>query len=215
MRKTLALLCLSLATCLTIPASTLTYDFSLPTGDLGTSSHTYTSNGISIPAYGFSSSSPLSIGIGVNLFGKTEGAHETGLGLVNDRSGNHEIVPGSYIQLDLSALTHATSLGIQVLSVQQGEGYNLYLSNMKGVAGATYQTGLSSESAYTVPVADIQTNHFLSVSASSGNVLLGSATAATQTPEPTTMFSMGTGLLGVVFFIRRRRSLPSLALEVK
>lgn len=215
MRNTIVLLGLSLATCLTLPASTLIYNFSSPSGNLGSSDHTYTSNGLSIPAYGFSSSSPLSLGTGVNLFGKTDGAHETGLGLVNDLSGDHEIVPGSYIQLDLSGLTHATGFGIQVLSVQQGEGYNLYLSNAKGVAGATYQTGISSESAYTVPVADIQITPFLSISASSGNVLLGSATATTQAPEPTTMFSMGMGLLAVAFFIRRKQSMRSLAVAAK
>jgi len=161
------------------------------------------------------SASPLSTGTGVNLFGKTDGAHETGLGLVNDRSGDHEIVPGSYIQLDLSALTRATSFAIQVLSVQQGEGYNLYLSNTKGVAGATYQTGLSSESAYSVPVADIQTDRFLSIGASSGNVLLGSATVATQAPEPAGMFSMGTGLLAMAFFIRSRQSARLIRMDSK
>jgi hypothetical protein len=56
--------------------------FSSPTGDWGSTTHTFTIHGISITATAFN---------GGNLFAKNSDPDETGMGLAGDPSGDHEI----------------------------------------------------------------------------------------------------------------------------
>src|SRR5271167_1999699 len=65
--------------------------------DLGPT-HTYTSSPVLAPpenivASGWSGTTS------VHLYGKNAGTGEQGLGLVNDTTGDHEITPGSFVQL--------------------------------------------------------------------------------------------------------------------
>src|SRR6266550_3367885 len=75
-------------------ANAITWNFSTPPGADGTS-QVYAStppSGVTLTAAGFSSPAQLAIGTpNVNLFGKNLGADESGLGLVNDPSGENEI----------------------------------------------------------------------------------------------------------------------------
>ena len=74
--------------------------FSSPMGDLGSATFTYTLDAVPIVATGFN---------GGDLFGKSAGLNEQGVGLAGDPSGQHEIfasvggAPQSFIQLDLGA----------------------------------------------------------------------------------------------------------------
>jgi hypothetical protein len=112
------------AEAITIAACTCTYDFSSPSGVLGTT-HTYTMPGpggpVPIIADGFSGVTRTYTTVGgpggipatmtgagfaddgsatpVNLFGKNGGAGENGLGLTNDPTGQNEISGTSFIRI--------------------------------------------------------------------------------------------------------------------
>ena len=104
-------------------AGTVTFDLSMPSGVLGTS-QTYTAGPFTITAYGFDSS-----GNPTDLYGKDLGGDESGLGLNNDPSGQHEICCGNYIQLDLSSLVNNPGLAITISSVQSGETCDIWGSD--------------------------------------------------------------------------------------
>src|SRR5271167_2711036 len=89
-------------------AGTVTFDLSMPNGPLG-SSQMYTAGPFTITAFGFDGS-----GNPTDLYGKNLGMDETGLGLVNDPSGQHEISGMNYIQLDLTSLLHNPGLAITI-----------------------------------------------------------------------------------------------------
>ena len=98
-KPSLTLLCAALCcgTAAIVHASTITIIFDNPTGTL-TPSQSYSSGGVTLTAYGFDSSGPS------NLYGKANGGDENGIGLANDPHGDHEIVKGSFVQLDISEL---------------------------------------------------------------------------------------------------------------
>lgn len=106
---------------------------------VGASSHTYTSGGFSITAYGFDNHS--GIGTAHDLFYKNVpeigGATETGLGLTNTL--NNELQVGlHFIQFDFTAALAAGMFNgqISVGSVQPGEMFAFYGSNTLGTLGA-------------------------------------------------------------------------------
>src|SRR6185437_12639236 len=122
-------------------AATVIWDFMPATsGVLGTTA-TYGSSPVLSPpenivASGFGPSGP------VNLFGKNDGPGEGGLGRNNDSSGEHEITPGSFIQLSLSQLTlpplTSTHVSFEASSTQNIEGWRVYGTNTAGtLSGAT------------------------------------------------------------------------------
>jgi hypothetical protein len=105
---------------------------------VGGSSHTYTSSGFSITAYGFDNHS--GIGTSHDLFYKNAamngGATETGLGLVS--TPNNELQTGlQFIQFDFtSALAAGMFNGqLSVGSIQQGESFAIFGSNTLGTLG--------------------------------------------------------------------------------
>jgi hypothetical protein len=105
---------------------------------VGSSSHTYTSSGFSVTAYGFDNNG--GIGSPHELFYKNQnnidGAVEFGLGLTNTKS--NELQPGlHFIQFDFTAALAAGMLNgqISVGSVQQGETFAFYGSNALGTLG--------------------------------------------------------------------------------
>src|SRR5260370_20634841 len=78
--------------------------FNNPSGDLTSTTHTYTLDGINVVATGFN---------GGDLFGKNKGGDENGLGLARDPSGDDEIFfkstgPQDFIQLDVLNLINAS-----------------------------------------------------------------------------------------------------------
>src|SRR5436190_9501768 len=105
---------------------------------VGGSSHTFTSSGFSITAYGFDNHS--GIGTAHDLFYKNVpeigGATETGLGLVN--TSNNELQAGlHFIQFDFtSALAAGMFNGqLSVGSIQANESFTIFGSNTLGTLG--------------------------------------------------------------------------------
>jgi hypothetical protein len=113
-----------------------------PTGanaPAGGSSHTYTSSGFSITAYGFDNHS--GVGTAHDLFFKNVsaigGATETGLGLTN--TPNNELQTSlHFIQFDFtSALAAGMFNGqLSVGSIQTGESFAIFGSNALGTLGS-------------------------------------------------------------------------------
>lgn len=134
--------------------TTYTWNFATSTrnGDVGFASSIYLDNSgaVQLPVHGYTTTNDSTqrngdgswqIG-GVfdsNLFGKftsTITDPESGLGFTSSGSDT-EIVPKSFIQLDLSGLkaAHLTNPTVTVSSIQQNEGYQLWGSNTAGVPG--------------------------------------------------------------------------------
>jgi hypothetical protein len=106
---------------------------------VGSSSHTYTSSGFSITAYGFDNNA--GIGTAHDLFYKFEqdigGATESGLGLTN--TPHNELQPGlHFIQFDFTAALAAGMMNgeLSVASIQPGESFSIFGSNTLGTLGS-------------------------------------------------------------------------------
>ena len=193
--------------CLLTPASAvdLSYSFDSPTGNLG-NTHIYTNNGVSITAYGFNKSPSHTL----DLYGKNDGGNENGLGLNIDP--DHEISITNFVQLDMSQVwaTNPTSLTMSIGSVQQGEGWSLYTSNVLGSLGTLLFSG-TTDAPNTFPVFPIPNGfQYLSVTASHNNVLLSTLdTKGVSVPEPTTMLILGSSLAMAAMRRRQKKALES------
>ncbi|MFL6590627.1 MAG: hypothetical protein ACJ8M4_10695 [Chthoniobacterales bacterium] len=183
---------------------------------VGSSSHTYTSSGFSITAYGFDNHA--GIGTAHDLFFKNEnligGAVESGLGLTN--TPHNEIQAGlNFIQFDFTAALAAGMMNgqISVGSIQPGESFSLYGSNTLGTlgiqVGAVY--GSSSDNQF-VPIPGFGTFLYYSVVAISEDVLPVAIQAdLPAVPEMSAILPI-TALLALVFAVeirRRRRSVEA------
>jgi hypothetical protein len=192
--------------------------FSSPLGDLGSVMHTYTLDGVGIAATGFN---------GGNLFGKSGGPNEEGVGLAADPSGQHEIfaavggAPQSYIQLDLGALIAAgfTNIMFEIGSTQGVEFWQVTACATAGTPGAgpcaangSTLTGVA-QTFQAAPSNLSATDHFLDISANNGNVLLEqiAATPPSTTPEPSSLGLLLAGILGLagMSFVRRNRTVQA------
>jgi hypothetical protein len=142
---------------------------------VGSSSHTYTSSGFSITAYGFDNNG--GIGTAHELFYKNQmeidGAVEFGLGLTNTQS-NELQVGLHFIQFDFTAMLAAGMLNgqISVGSVQAGEAFAIYGSNALGTLGT--QVGGTFGSAFDnqfVSIPGFGQFHYYSIVAAADDVL--------------------------------------------
>jgi len=189
-------------------------------GPIGSSSFTFTSQGANITARGYTN-------VGgqyqaAELFFKNRppdgGAMEVGLGLANSPHNelNAGTPPPNFIQLDLrSILSQGFTNGmIAVSSLQNGEGFQLFGSNMMGVLGTAIGgpfTGLAFDNQF-VAIPSFGTFQFISVVAATGNVL-PSRFMATPIPEMATLMPI-IGLLvavGATSLLRRRRAAQNAA----
>jgi hypothetical protein len=146
-------------------------------GAVGSSTNSYTVSGNTIIARGYDNNN--GIGSAHELFFKSAGGDEIGLGLVNtlhnelqvDQSGN----PLQFIQLDLtSILAKGFANGkIEVGSVQSGELFNLYGSNTLGSLGIKLNSSVydSSKDNVFVSVPNFGAYKFISVAAAGADVL--------------------------------------------
>ena len=164
-------------------AALVTWDFN--PGNLhqpvGATSHTFTSSGFSITAYGFDRVSGPDTPH--ELFFKNQpdfgGAGERGLGLVGTPSNELNINPNGsiphYIQFDLSSIIGLgfTDGQIAVTSLQQGESYRIYGSDTLGQLGTQLGgtfSGLAFDEVF-VNLPNFGEYDFISIAAATGRVL--------------------------------------------
>ena len=142
---------------------------------VGSSSRTYTSSGFSITAYGFDNDG--GIGTAHDLFYKNipdiNGATETGLGLTNTLS--NELQTGlHFIQFDFTSALAAGMMNgqLSVGSIQQGESFAIFGSNVLGTLG-TQVSGIfgSAFDDQFVSIAGFGQFNYYSVAAMSDDVL--------------------------------------------
>ena len=191
-----------------------------PTGDIGSSSHTYSSGGYSVTATGYSAFNfSTNSGTATDLYGKNATGDENGVGLVGDPSGDHEIwwagsnataVPAILVNVS-SDLGLASAGQFYMGSTTSGEqwivaGYNgsswsqLLLGNSDGTW--TNLPGWGTYSQYAFISNGTQTTD----GRTSGNVLLGGFSFTASVPEPGTwaMMLLGFGAIGLAMRGRRR-----------
>ena len=188
-------------------ATTFTWNFNVPGGAIA-SPHSYLdlSSSYTLTAYGYTTqfSSPTAASIGDlwfagavtsnDLYGKTSSPDETGLGL-NGPTPDHEIDAHSFVQLDLSDLisNNFTGLILIVSSIQAGEGFYLWGSNMLGVPGVLLYQGRNPQTGgdvQSIPVPQFGQYTYIAVSGTpivpphtSSDVLIRNGLTAEQ-PEP-------------------------------
>jgi hypothetical protein len=212
MRQLLLVLAVGAALACVSPASadTLNYDFSNPTGTLGTS-QTYTVDGVTVTARGYSGiSSPSSVGTPTNLFGKADGGDENGVGIA--AATNHEIQNPYFIQLDLTNVfskLQVTSEQLSMGSVQSGapffETYDIYGSNTLGVPGTKLiSAGTLDETLFDIP--NFGSYTYITAGTSNPDVLVsGLSIVGTVVPEPGSLALAVFGLGSLAAWLRKSR----------
>lgn len=189
-----------------VPAFADSWNFSTPTGGLGTSQvYSALPSGLTITAYGY-----LSNGVLGQLYG-TNSATDMGLGL-KAADADHEITGAAFIDLDVSALFGKTTSNMITFSSTSStttgaDSWEVFKSNSKGtVLGEVGVLAGSDENSHSITLDPTFT--YLVIQATSGNVLLSSFSATvpgeTPVPEPSSLLLFGTGLLGVAGALRRK-----------
>lgn len=163
------------------------FDFNGNLGLLG-NTDTFTMGSLILPISGWSAP-----GDRAALWMKNDGPDEIGIGLARER--DHEISGTQFVQVDLTKIFgfHPAFVTLTMNSIQPGESYDIWGSNVAGVPG-TLLAANKSVPDFTVP----SNFDLISVSSGSkGNVLLNDVTAhfvaPIPTPEPSTgiLFLMG------------------------
>ena len=187
-------------------------DFVQATGDLGSTSHAYSLDGVGVTVTGFN---------GGDLFATYRGADEDGIGLAGDPSNEHEIFigkpggPTPFIQLDMSKLIKAgfTNFQFMMSSTQGKEMWQASACPTTGMlCSNAHSLTSSSQNLVSAPVNLSAADPFLDISmapgATSGNVLVlevDAKSATSSVPEPATLGLLGIGLAGIGFAGRRRK----------
>jgi hypothetical protein len=165
-------------------------------GPVGSSSHTYTTAGFSITAYGFDNHG--GVGTAHELFYKSEadigGAVEFGLGLTNTPHNEIQAGPLNFIQFDLTSILTSGFLNgrIKVGSIQANEAFAIYGSNTLGTLGV--QLGGTFGSAFDnqfVNLPNFGQFNFYSIVAAAADVLpIAFAADMPAVPEVSTLLSI-------------------------
>jgi len=179
-------------------ASATSWDFWGPTGNLGTSEG-YSSSGLTVTAYGISTTSGAT-----NLFGRNNGVGERGVG-VGPSSSN-------YISLDVHELVNAGIHGgfLTTDHVGSGSSYTICFGySTSGVGSNCFSRDLSHPihlnwGDYTViSISGWGSDGLLSRLTTLGD---GEGPPPAPVPEPATLVLLGSGLAGVVAAARKRRA---------
>ena len=203
--------------CLAPGAMADSVDFTSPPGDIGTS-HTYAIPGTSltITASGFCSGT---CDHGSDLFGKTGGGAENGLGLASDPTGQNEIffAPGTtaFVQIDVGNLlmNGVTTAQFSMGSTTAGETWSLFgCPTFLTLCNNLLSTGTDELTIHNLSGLSFSTEFLDFISngtiigagePTAGNVLLNSFGVPTPAPEPGSAALMLLGV-GLVFVLRKR-----------
>jgi hypothetical protein len=190
-----------------------------PLGDVHSSSHQYTGNDSSSKITATSWTNDTFATAGPNLYGKSSGAGETGLGLVNtSTTSNNEIEHEEVVRINLTAIKSSwNSFSFQMGSTQGSESWQVWGSDSAtakfGDAGTFTITG-ADENDHTG--LHIYNYYFFSVlesqDSTANNVLIQALDASTDpsrvggVPEPTTWAMMVIGFAGLGLVAYRRKA---------
>jgi hypothetical protein len=198
-------------------AATVTWDFISapnPTGLIASNPQveTSTSGGFTITATGYSAIG----GALTQLYGKTGGGDENGLGIHSDPTTNNEIWGTTFIQLDVLSAINAglTGFNFSMGSTTGNEAWKVFGTNTAGGASlSALNTGLNDEGNHTL-AGGFRYYDFFYDSSFNGtggqNVLLHQFGAVSAVPEPSTWAMMILGFAGIGFMAYRRKSKPAL-----
>ena len=182
-------------------AAVITWNLDSPAGLLGNTQN-YTAGGVTITAAGFTSNS---FSTATALFGKANGGDENGLGLSNDRTGDHEICGTNLFGIDMTAARAAGVTGFSFMfgSTTDDESWQVFGSNSATTGFVSVATG-SDEIDHTLSGANSAFN-FYYFRSTEGNVLLASVDGVAAVPELSTWAMMTLGFAGVGFLAYRRK----------
>ena len=224
MKRILSLVALSGALALAAPArADIIYTFATASfnGTLGTS-QTYGLGSDQINTYGYTSAlsagPTLTIGAATDLYAKYSGvgASETGLGINNDPTGNHEITTTSTIAINMSTVLAAnptSNVTFTIGSVQNTEGFALFGGPLNGSSATsdelyhfTNTSNSPTQFSFTITAAQAAASgDVFYLTATHNNVLLDTIDVA-SVPEPATITLALTGVafVGGFGWLRRR-----------
>ena len=129
---------------------------------------------------------------------------EVGLGL-NSTTDNEVNLGTQFLQLNVAKLfaAGATSLIIGGNSTTAGESWGIFYSNIDGTRGSTLAASGSSGGTFTTVSTGSSTYlDFASLNTNGGGDVLATSTPV---PEPTTLWLLGSGFLGLGGMYRRKR----------
>ncbi len=182
-------------------------------GAVGSSSHTFTSSGYNITAYGYTVGTPNTP---LGLYFKNQGPDETGLGIVgqadNELQGNGSSAL-QFIQLDVSSILAQgfTNGQLEIGSVQAASNDTFVIWGSSSLGDPGQQIGgvyNSSSDLVFLSIQDFTSYNFISVGALSGDVLpVAFRATLAAVPEMSALFPI-IGLIVAVSatqLLRRRR----------
>jgi len=186
-----------LLSCSAFASSVTTLNFGQHGNGAITNTATFTAGSCSLTAYGFRNGNRTD-----DLFFKNESGDENGLGLFHGGSG-HEIGGTAFIEFSTSGIVgkHLEDF-LSVGSVQPGESWKIYGSNVLGQRGILLLSGVSEGEINITQFA--KGYKYISLGAGSKDVLFSDVKVISTVPEPGTIALFGTGLLGIAGMIRHK-----------